>query len=355
MVVSAARGEYGEGSDGVRVLAVTNIYPTPEKPYFGTFVRTHIESLRRSGVEIDVMAMDGRFRKLIYPRGILQLQPRLVRSRYDLIHAFYSYSGWVARFQWKLPLVVTYEGADLTGAFSWNGRPDRSNVFVVPAGQLLARLADAAIVQSREMADKIANTNVHIIPHEVDFETFQVTPREEARHVLGLDRDKKYLLFAADPRNGRKNFPLAKAAADLLAAEDPSVELLVVWREQQSTLARYMSACDALVFTSYSEGSPNVVKQALACNLPIVSTDVGDVREVIEGTDWCYLADFNAAEFATHLQAILEVRPRTDGRIQAQRYAPEVIVGQVRRIYEDVLDRRARRASRPAIEGQGGE
>ncbi|HET7037833.1 MAG TPA: glycosyltransferase [Thermomicrobiaceae bacterium] len=334
----------------MRVLVVTNIYPTPDKPVFGTFVRTQVECLRRAGVEIDVMAMDGRFRKLIYPWGVVQLQQRLLRERYDLIHAFYSYSGMVARCQWKLPLVVTYEGADLTGAFSWNGRPDRSNAIVVPAGQLLARLADAAIVQSQEMADKIPNTNVHIVPHEVDFDTFQVTSREQARRQLGLEADKKYLLFAADPDNGRKNYALARAAAERLAAEDPSVELLVVWRESQERLALYMSACDALVFPSYSEGSPNVVKQALACNLPIVATEVGDIREVIAGTDWCYLAGFSADEFAMKLREILTVLPRTDGRLRARRYAPEVIVGQVRAIYDDVLARRERRSTRVVLD-----
>ncbi|HEU5423441.1 MAG TPA: glycosyltransferase [Nitrolancea sp.] len=334
----------------MRVLVVTNMYPTPEKPVFGTFVRTQVECLRRAGIDVDVLAMDGRFRKLIYPRGIVQLQQRLARERYDLVHAFYGYSGMVARCQWKLPLVVTYEGSDLNGATGWGGRRGRSNAVVVPAGKLLARLADAAIVQSQEMADRIPNANVHVVPHEVDFDTFQVTPRDEARRQLGLSLDKKYLLFGANPEIGRKNFALARAAAAQVAADDPSVELLVVWRESQPRLALYMSACDALVFPSYSEGSPNVVKQALACNLPIVATDVGDIAEVIAGTDLCFLADFSADEFAARLRQILATRPRTNGRRQAQRYAPEIIVGKVRAIYDDVLSRQSRGLARAALD-----
>ncbi len=145
-------------------------------------------------------------------------------------------------------------------------------------------MADAAIVQSKQMAKLVKGSNAHIIPHEIDFELFHPTERSDARANSGPGAGRSMCSFAAKPENGVKNFALAKAAVDDAAAQDRDIEMLVVFKEPQHRLALYMSSADALVFPSFSEGSPNVVKQAMACNLPIVATDVGDIREVIEGT-----------------------------------------------------------------------
>jgi len=96
------------------------------------------------------------------------------------------------------------------------------------------------------MARQLEKANVFVIPHEVDFEVFKPTEREQAGTALGLRQDSKYLLFAANPGMPVKRFPLARAAADLLARQDPSIELLVVYKEPQERLALYLSACDVL-------------------------------------------------------------------------------------------------------------
>jgi teichuronic acid biosynthesis glycosyltransferase TuaC len=333
----------------MKVLVVTAMYPTPENPSFGSFIRTQVESLRQSGVEVELLALAGRWRKLVYPKGVIRLRQRLTNHQVDLVHAHYSYTGMVARTQWELPVVVTYHGDDLLGTVDIHGRKTLFSKFVVAAGQVLGRLADAVIVQSKEMAKRLKREeDVYIIPHEVDFETFRPVDREYARAILGLEPYKKYLLFAANPAIPVKRFPLAKAVAQCLSQWDPAVELLVVYTETQDRLALYMSACDALVFPSFQEGSPNIVKQAMACNLPIVATDVGDVREVIGETKGCFICNPEVREFAEKLREILRQPARTRGRENIHHLDRSAVARRVIHVYENTLKKASRddRASR---------
>jgi teichuronic acid biosynthesis glycosyltransferase TuaC len=236
--------------------------------------------------------------------------------------------------------VVTYHGSDILGWINNKGKKGIGGEVVAIACRRLARHVDAAIVQSDEMAAKIQRANVHVIPHEVDMELFQPTERQQARAALGLDARRRYLLFAANPKVAVKRFPLAKAAADVLARRDSSVELLVVSHESQSRLALYMSACDALVFPSFQEGSPNIVKQAMACNLPMVSTDVGDVRQIIGSTRHCYICSPNVQEFADRLGEILAHRARTNGRENIRHLESPAVARRVIGVYEEVLRKR---------------
>jgi asparagine synthase (glutamine-hydrolysing) len=339
----------------VNVLVATAMYPTPQNPAFGSFVRTQVEALKGAGLDVDVMVLQGRPRKLIYPRGIVQLRQRLARQPVSLVHAHYGYVGMVARTQWRVPVVVTYHGDDLLGTIGASGRTRLLSRGTAAASRLLARLVDAVIVQSEQMASKIPHPNVHVIPHEVDLETFRPTERERARALLGLDPGKSYLLFAANPRIAVKRFPLAQAVAERLAGQDPAVELLVVYRETQDRLALYMSACDALVFPSYQEGSPNIVKQAMACNLPIVSTDVGDVRQIVGATAGCHVCRPDVAEFAERLGQVLRSRERTQGRQRVGHLDCRNTAERIIAVYEETLRRcrpAAGRSERAVLSGR---
>jgi glycosyltransferase involved in cell wall biosynthesis len=327
----------------MRVLIMTAMYPTPENPAFGSFVQTQARSLQRAGIAVEVLALRGRWRKLIYPAAVFQLRRQLDLVPCDLVHAHYSYVGMVARTQGRVPVVVTYHGDDLLGTVNERGTKTRLSPLIVAAGKKLARHIDAAIVQTHQMASQLENANVFVIPHEVDFEIFKPTNREEARAALGLEAHKKYLLFAANPLIPVKRFPLAKAVSDCLAGRDGAIELLVVYQEPQERLALYMSACDVLVFPSYQEGSPNVVKQAMACNLPIVATDVGDVRQVVGSTAGCYVCSPSVTEFAERIESILFRRSRTTGREDIAHLDSSMVSTKVIEVYEQVLRKRASR------------
>lgn len=321
------------------------MYPTPENPAFGSFVRTQVESLKRAGVTVEVLVLRGHSRKLIYPKGVWQLRQHLNAAAFDLVHAHYSYVGMVARTQWNAPVVVTYHGDDLLGTVNEHGEKTQMSRLIVAAGRKLAQHVDACIVQTQEMCDALPEGTVFVIPHEVDFDTFTPTNREQARAALGLERDRKYLLFAANPQIPVKRFPLAQAAAQHLARQDPGIELLVVYKEPQERLALYMSACDALLFPSYQEGSPNVVKQAMACNLPIVATDVGDVRQVIENCQGCFVCGPSPEEFSARAHQIMVNRPRTTGRDRIRHLDSLIVAKQVIGVYEHVIRQRPHQLS----------
>jgi glycosyltransferase involved in cell wall biosynthesis len=329
----------------MKVLVATSIYPSSENPARGTFVRTQVEYLKRAGVEVELLIVGERSRKLMYPKAALELRRRLTDKSIDLVHAHYGLVGIVARTQSKVPVVVSYCGDDLLGTLNSRGKQSLFGRLAVLAGKLLSNRADGVIVKSRGMASRLGRKDVHVIPHEIDLELFQPSGREQARKALGLDLQKKYLLFAANPDIPVKRFPLAKVVADHMSKQDPTIELLVVYKEPQERLPLFMSACDALLFTSYQEGSPNVVKQAMACNLPIVSTDVGDVREIIGNTVGCYVSKPEVQKFTSHLSSILRHGGRTSGREQVRHLAGPAVAQQIIEVYEQVLRNRPRHAA----------
>lgn len=326
----------------MKVLVATALYPTADNPAYGAFVRTQVEALKRAGVDLDLLVLQGKSRKLMYAKGIVQLRRRLATAPISLVHAHYGYVGMVARTQWKVPVVVTYHGDDLLGTVGPDGQIRAASRWTARAGRALGRMVDAVIVQSEQMASKLEHARTYVIPHEVDLNTFQPVEQRRARVMLGLDPSKKYVLFAANPRIPVKRFPLARAAVDRVATRAHGVELVVIYAETQERLALYMSACDALVFPSYQEGSPNIVKQAMACNLPIVATDVGDVRKIIGDTEGCSICEPDAAAFADALCWTLERGQQTNGRQHVSHLDSPRVARQIIQVYEDLLHQGSR-------------
>src|SRR5271157_3836191 len=112
------------------VLVVTNLWPTEADPSYGSFVKAQMESLGPLGVEFDVLFINGRESRWNYLRGIRQVRRQLRINSYDLIHAHFGLSGWVARAQFRVPVVVSFMGDDVLG------RPTRSGRITF-AGQIL--------------------------------------------------------------------------------------------------------------------------------------------------------------------------------------------------------------------------
>jgi teichuronic acid biosynthesis glycosyltransferase TuaC len=330
----------------MRVLVATAIYPTRENPARGAFVQTQIESLKQAGVEVELFLVQARLPIFKYPKSLFELPKRLANGTIDLIHAHYSYPGAIARTQLQVPVVLTFHGSDVMGNADARGRATLVSRLIASGGKLLSRVVDAVIVQSEQMARQLKGVKAHIIPCEVDLEVFHPIERELARRDLGLSLDKRYILFPANPRIEGKNFPLARTTVDQLSARDPLVELLIVYRETQERLAIYLNACDALIFPSFQEGSPVVVKQAMACNLPIVSTDVGDVRQLIGTTQGCFVCGPSVPEFAAGLAEILRRQERTRGRENVRHLAPPAVAHRIIQVYEEVLEMRRRRIGR---------
>ena len=313
----------------MRVLVVTNIYPTETMPAFGIYVYEQVQSLRRKGLDVDVLFINGKANTWNYALGAWQVLRQVRTAAYDIVHAHYVFSGILARLQFRYPLVVTFHGAgEMAGWVGWLCR-------------VLAPWVDAFTVTSVEHAAQLGHPGARIVPCGIDLELFRPMPMREARQRLKLAEDKKLVLFAADLRP-EKRIDVARAAIALLQQEDASVELVVVSGRPHEEIPLFMNACDVLVLTSDYEGSPQVIKEAMACNLPIVSVDVGDVAEVIGNTEGCFLCQRTPEDVADKLRRALTWGRRTGGRSAVEHLSLDRIADRIISIYHQVLAKRGR-------------
>lgn len=265
----------------LRVLVISPRLPTAERPGSMAPALRQIESLRKLGLEMIVQDMRG-LPVVKYGPAIPRMRSRL--REVDLIHAHFGYCGWIGRMQRRKPLVVSFMGDDLLGTPGANGQTTWFSRWMVQFNRRLARMSDEVIVKSQEMADVVRPVACHVIANGVDTESFRPIPRDEAKQRLGLRSDQLYVLFPGDPSNPRKGFALADAArkeAEKILGK--AIETLVLWGKNPDEVPYCMNACNAMWMTSLIEGSPNVVKEAMACNVPVVGVDVGDVAWLLEG------------------------------------------------------------------------
>jgi glycosyltransferase involved in cell wall biosynthesis len=321
------------------VLVVTNLWPTEADPSYGSFVKAQMESLGPFGVKFDVLFVNGRESKWNYFRGVRQVRRQLRAKRYDLIHAHFGLSGWVARLQSRVPVVVSFMGDDVFGRPTRSGRITPAGHFLRISGFILARLANSVIVKSRQMASKLRMPSAHIIPNGVDLDLFRPLEQAQARKVLGLDPGKKFVLFPYNPNEARKRFDLIQAAVSLAREQVPSLELLVARGFPQEQIAIYMNAADVLVMASLFEGSPNAVKEAMATNLPVITVDVGDAAELIGPTAGCYLVRREATAMAEKIIEVCRRGGRTNGREWIRKLSMEAVAEQIVGVYAAALRR----------------
>ncbi|MFZ0961606.1 MAG: glycosyltransferase [Terriglobia bacterium] len=321
------------------VLVVTNLWPTEADPSYGSFVKAQMESLRPLGVEFDVLFLNGRKSNWNYLRGVCRVRRQLRAKRYDLIHAHFGLSGWVARFQARVPVVVSFMGDDVLGRPTRSGRITPVGNLLRISGFILARLANSVIVKSRQMASKLRMPSAHIIPNGVDLTLFRPTDQAQARRALGLDSGKKYVLFPYNPQEARKRFDLVEAAVSLARKQVPSLELLVALGLPQERIPLFMNAADVLVMASMLEGSPNAVKEAMATNLPVITVDVGDASELIGPTAGCHVVRREAAAIAEKIIEVCRRGGRANGRDRIQKLSLEAVAQQIVNVYAAVLRR----------------
>ena len=322
----------------MRVLMLTSEWPTPQHPGRAPFIVRQVQFLRKLGVDIDVFPVNGRKNPLQYSRAWLTVQHRLARGSYDLIHAQWAQAA-LPSLPARKPLVVTFRGSDVEGIVGPNQRYTASGWVLRQIARGVARMADEAILVADRLTRLLPRRDYHIIPSGLDLDLFRPCPQPEARLRLNLAPGFRYILFAASPENPTKRYGLAQAAVERL---DPRyrAKLIVATGVEPARMPIYMSACDVLLLTSLHEGSPNVVKEALACNLPVVSTDVGDVRERIRNVEGCVLCENDDPQvLASALSAVLDRSQRVAGRAAVHELDELLLTRKVIGVYERALSR----------------
>ncbi len=322
----------------MRVLMVTSQLPHGRQSLDMAPALRQIDSLRRAGAEVDIVEVTG-LPKLKYLQAIPRLR-RLARTA-DIIHGHYAFCGWLAKLRRRTPVVVSFMGDDLLGSPDDHGRIGRSSRLIIRTSRWLARRVDAVIVKSQQMADVVAPIRAYVVPNGVDMDAFQPCDRATARRELGWPVNQRFVLFPGNPANPRKGFPLAAAAiaeANRRQSAEP-IELVPLRQVPPEQVPLYMNACDAMVMASFIEGSPNVIKEAMACNLPIVSVPVGDTEAMLSGVEGCRICHRDPVEMGQNVRELLASHSRSMGRaaIEARGLSLESVAQQLLTIYAKVL------------------
>jgi teichuronic acid biosynthesis glycosyltransferase TuaC len=276
-------------------------------------------------VDIRIFPIKGRGWKA-YVSGIIKLRKYLKSNHVDLIHAHYSHSAYIASLASRKPVVCSLMGSDVED-YKIN------RLFIRLFASLFWKLV---IVKSEKLKYRLGYSKAIVIPNGINLEIFKPTSQKISRKKIGYASNKKLILFLADPSRQEKNYQLASDAFGLL----PSIkdtELLTVFNIHHNEVPDYMSAADVILLTSKREGSSNVIKEAMACNCPIVSTDVGDVKEVIGNTEGCYITSFKLEDVVEKLKLALLFGKRTNGRKQIQYLDSSIIAGELLNVYKIAL------------------
>jgi len=260
-------------------------------------IKAQGESIIKIGIHVDYVPIIGKG-LWGYLKNIPKVRKKINDVNPDIIHAHYSLCGIVAvlarlRLQGKarVLIVTSLMGSDVKGS--------RFGLSII---RLFSQFVwSKTIVKSEDMKSSLRMNTAIVIPNGVDTDKFLSQNKAICRLKLGWDLDKKYILFAANPNRPEKNYDLAKRSFALSKLNN--AELQVVFNVKHEDIPRYLCASDVLLSTSKWEGSPNIIKEAMACNVPIVSTNVGDVAWLAEGLDSMWVSEANECRIA---KAIIE-------------------------------------------------
>lgn len=324
------------------VLVVTNAWPRADDSVYGVFIKRQIDSLRELGIPLDVMFVHGYRSKRAYPAAAAALT-RLSRARrppYRLVHTHGGETALAALGYRRAPIVASFLGDDLLGTPDLQGRvPATSRArreLIRQSTRFLAR----TITKSSEMhlaLPRSCRGRNDVVPNGVDRRVFAPMERDVARSRLGWDPEARVVLFGGDPAVPRKRFWLASEAVQNAAAALANVRLETLGGVDPALVPTMMSAADCLLLTSSVEGSPNVVKEALMCNLPIVATPAGDVTELVRGVSPSWICPPSAGAIGQALVQCLGAPRRSDGRAQSAHLASDAVAQRIRSIYELML------------------
>lgn len=307
------------------------------------FIKEQGESLRRQGIDIGYYPIVGKG-LLGYIKAGLALRKYLKKNRYDLIHAHFILSGWSAIIgSRRVPVVLSLMGSDAYGEYVGVNKVLFSSRLFTLLTWLAQPFVKAIISKSKNIEKYVYLKNKsYIVPNGINKDKFSPEAGANFNFQPSVNGSKK-ILFLGNTTNVRKNFPLAKAAVEKLGSRD--LQLINPYPVAHSEIPNLLNSVDVLLVPSLMEGSPNVVKEAMACNCPIVATDIGDVKWLFGETEGYFISSFEVTNFAEKVEMALnfsENKGRTQGRQRINELGldSETIAKRVIDIYYKVLGRR---------------
>jgi teichuronic acid biosynthesis glycosyltransferase TuaC len=308
----------------MNVLVVTNMWPTPEDPSFGCFVAEQVEDVRGLGLHVDVIAFDGRRDRRNYIRAARAVRAAVRRHAVSVVHAHYGLTGAVAATQRSTPVITTFHGSD-TGYVPWQARVSR-----------IVAARTTPLFVSRAGARALGRPRAAVLPAPVDLDRFVPIARGEARALLGWDPDARYALFPGARTNRRKRPELFDAAVAEARRSVPNLQTAALEHLSRDEVVLALNAADVTVMVSDWEGSPVTVRESLACMTPVVSVDVGDVREVIAGLRTCALTRRDPSELGAAIAEAVTQPRECNLRDRAQETSRPRIAEQLVALYGQV-------------------
>ena len=302
------------------LIVCSHRYYAPYTDYVAPFIYEQMQGLKKLGCDFRICFVKGGGLKS-YWHAWKNLRKMIDEYKPNLVHAHYGLCCMIANLQRRVPVVSTYHGSDINNSKTrWISkiaiRLSQRNIFVSERLMSLIKRPKRAIV----------------IPCSVDTTTFYPMDKLECRKQLGMDLEKKYILFSKEFADTVKNYPLAKQAVEKY---NPQAELLEFYGYAREQVSLLYNAVDLGLMTSFTEGSPQFVKEAVACGCPVVSTDVGDVREVIDGVSNCYLSTYEVDDVVNGMQKALAVGHLQKTHIP-ERYTAEYIAKTIFELYTDI-------------------
>ncbi len=264
-----------------------------------------------------------------YLKNIPKLRKAIKSYKPDLIHAHYSFAGIISALSTNKPIITSLMGSDIN-------KPH----FIIAIIKIFSLYVwSCTIVKSEYMKKRINLPKAHVIPNGVDMDFFRPIENCCAQKKVNFAKNEKNILFIGDPARYEKNVELAYKACNLLEKE-VKAKISIVYNTDHKLIPYYLNASDVLLLTSRWEGSPNVIKEAMACNIPIVSTDVGDVKENIRNCNGCFIVDYDPMNIAESLKSALKTNKRTNGRELISHLKSELIANKVVDVYSHIINKK---------------
>ena len=265
----------------MKVLTITNMWPCPEAPYYGIFVKEQVESLKKHHPEVDneVLFINGKKSKLNYILSIFQINWRLSIKNYDVIHIHYALSAIFLLFNpfIKSPILLTLHGSDFNSL----------NKIVIKLVNRILIKTDHIICLNDTMVSKLCrfNKKMHLIPCGVDTDLFNCD------NLQFQESDYK-IVFPSSKLRKVKNYALfSKIIQELELKHKVNIEIIEIDNKTRLEVNKILNSADLICMTSITEGSPQIIKEAMCCNFPIVSSDVGDVKNLLSKVRNCFVIE----------------------------------------------------------------